>query len=48
MRSEFSRGDLGKEVRGKYYSAYKESHNIALFDSEAAKVFPCEKVVLRR
>jgi hypothetical protein len=48
MRSEYSRGDLGKGVRGKYYSAYKEAHNIALFDPEAAKTFPSEEAVIKR
>ncbi len=30
MKSEYKREDLGVGIRGKYYKAYKESHNIVL------------------
>jgi hypothetical protein len=45
MRPEYKPEDLGKGVRGKYYSAYKEAHNIALLDPEVAKAFPSEEAV---
>jgi hypothetical protein len=45
MRSEYKRKDLGIGVRGKYYEAYKHSHNIVLLKPEVAKVFPTEEAV---
>lgn len=45
MRSEYKRKDLGTGVRGKYYEAYKQSHNIVLLKPEVAKVFPTEEAV---
>jgi len=36
MKAEYKRGDLGTGVRGKYYEAYKESHNIVLLQPEVA------------
>lgn len=44
-RAEYSREDLGKGVRGKYFAAYAEAHNIVLLDPEVAKAFPSEKAV---
>jgi hypothetical protein len=32
-------------VRGKYYSAFKEKHNIVLLDPEVANAFPSEEAV---
>ena len=45
MRSEYKREDLGVGVRGKYYEAYKESHNVVLLKPEVAKAFPTEESV---
>jgi len=45
MRPEYKREDLGKGIRGKYSSAYKEAHNIVLLDPEVAKAFPSEEAV---
>ena len=45
MRPVYKPEDLGKGVRGKYYSAYKEAHNIILLDPEVAKAFPSEEAV---
>ena len=45
MRSEYKREDLGKGVRGKYYEAYKESHNLVLLNTEVAKAFPSDEAV---
>ena len=45
MKTEYQRGDLGTGVRGKYYEAYKESHNIVLLQPEVAEAFPTEEAV---
>jgi len=45
MRSEYKREDLGVGVRGKYYEAYKESHNVVLLKPEVAKAFPTDEAV---
>ncbi len=45
MRTEYEREDLGTGVRGKYYEAYKESHNLVLLKPEVAKAFPTEEAV---
>jgi len=45
MRSEYKKEDLGAGKRGKYYSAYKKSHNIVRLKPEVAKAFPTEKAV---
>ncbi len=45
MRSEYRREDLGKGVRGKYYEAYNEGHNLVLLKPEVAKAFPSEEAV---
>jgi hypothetical protein len=45
MRPEYDRKDLGEGVRGKYYSAFKEKHNIVLLDPEVANAFPSEEAV---
>ena len=45
MRSEYKREDLGNGVRGKYYEAYKEGHNLVLLKPEVAKAFPSEDAV---
>jgi len=45
MKSEYKREDLGVGVRGKYYEAYQESHNIVLLKPEVAKAFPNDEAV---
>ncbi len=45
MRSEYKREDLGVGVRGKYYEAYNEGHNLVLLTPEVAKAFPSEEAV---
>jgi len=45
MRSEYKREDLGDGVRGKYFEAYKEGHNLVLLKPEVAKAFPSEEAV---
>ena len=45
MRSEYKREDLGVGVRGKYYEACKNSHNVVLLHPEVAKAFPSEEAV---
>jgi len=45
MKAEYKREDLGSGVHGKYYEAYKESHNIVLLQPEVAKAFPAEEAV---
>ena len=42
---EYKREDLGVGVRGKYYEAYQESHNVVLLKPEVAKAFPTEEAV---
>ena len=45
IRPEYNRNDLAEGVRGKYYSAFKEHHNIVLLDPEVANAFPNEESV---
>ena len=45
MKAEYKREDLGSGVRGRYYDAYKESHNIVLLQPEVAEAFPTEEAV---
>ena len=45
MRTEYKKEDLGTGVRGKYYKAYKKSHNFVFLKPEVAKAFPTEKAV---
>nr|VFK65407.1 MAG: hypothetical protein BECKTUN1418D_GA0071000_13382 [Candidatus Kentron sp. TUN] len=45
MRLEYKREDLGSGVRGKYYDAYNESHNLVLLTPEVARAFPSEEAV---
>ena len=45
LRDEYKREDLGKGVRGKYYQAYQESHNLVLLEPEIAKAFPNDAAV---
>ena len=45
MRKEYSLSDLEKGVRGKYYDAYTQSHNIVLLNPEVAEAFPTDQAV---
>ncbi|QEP43390.1 hypothetical protein D5085_09805 [Ectothiorhodospiraceae bacterium BW-2] len=45
MRPSYSREDLGKGVRGKYYDDYNADHNLVLLNPEVAKAFPTEEAV---
>jgi len=45
MRSEYKKEDLGIGKRGKYYTAYEESHNLVRLIPEVARAFPTEKAV---
>lgn len=45
MSSEYTREMLGSGVRGKYYEAYRASHNMVQLTPEVAKVFPNDKAV---
>ncbi len=45
MRTEYKREDLGVGVRGKYYEAYNEGHNLVLLKPEVARAFPSEEAV---
>lgn len=45
IRPEYKRNDLAEGVRGKYYSAFKEHHNIVLLHPEVAGAFPNEEAV---
>ena len=45
IRPEYKREDFGVGIRGKYYEAYQESHNVVLLKPEVAKAFPTEEAV---
>jgi len=45
LRSEYSRGDLGEGVRGKYYEQYKDGTNVVVLDPDIAKEFPSSEAV---
>lgn len=45
MRSEYTREDLGKGVRGKYYAAYRKGSNIVVLRPDIAKAFPTSEAV---
>lgn len=45
MRPEYNRNDLAESVRGKYYSAFNEHHNIVLLEPDVANAFPNEEAV---
>ena len=45
LKPEYTREELGKGIRGKYYEEYKASHNLVLLDPEVAEAFPSEKAV---
>lgn len=45
MRENYTREELGEGVRGKYYAAYQESHNLVRLKPEVAQAFPTEEAV---
>ncbi len=45
MRPEYSREELGKGVRGKYYAAYHKGSNIVVLRPDIAKAFPTSEAV---
>ena len=45
LRSEYSRGDLGEGVRGKYYEQYKDGTNVVVLEPDIAKEFPSSEAV---
>jgi hypothetical protein len=40
MRDEYTRKDLGKGIRGKYYEEYKKGTNLVLLSPDVAAAFP--------
>ena len=47
MRSEYSRGDLGTLVRGKYVKRLAKGSNLVLIEPAIAKAFPSSAAVNR-
>ena len=45
LRSEYSREELGKGVRGKYLKSYREGTNLVLLTPEVAAAFPTDHAV---
>jgi hypothetical protein len=45
LRPEYRREDLGPEVRGKYFKAYRKGTNLVLLNPDVAKAFPTEQAV---
>ncbi len=45
MREEYKRHDLGKGVRGKYFSRYSKGTNLVLLSDSVAKAFPTAEAV---
>ncbi|MBU3915116.1 hypothetical protein KKA14_06225 [bacterium] len=45
LRKQYTRKDLGKGVRGKYYDDYMKGTNLVLLSPEVASVFTNEKAV---
>ena len=45
LRPEYRREDLGKGVRGKYFSAYQKGTNLVLLNPDVAKAFPTSEAV---
>ena len=40
LRGEYTREELGKGVRGKYYNEYRKGTNLVLLEPDVAKAFP--------
>lgn len=45
IRSEYTRGDLGPGIRGKYLDGYRKGTNLVLLSPEVAKAFPTDEAV---
>lgn len=45
MRAEYTRKDLGKGVRGKYFERYSKGTNLVLLNDKVAKAFPTSEAV---
>lgn len=45
MRPEYQENDLGVGMRGKFFEAYNESHNLVLLQPEVVEAFPTEEAV---
>ena len=45
MRTHYSKEDLGKGERGKFFKEFTEGHNLVLLQPEVAKFFPSENSV---
>ena len=45
MRAEYRSEDLGKGVRGKYFSRVSKGTNLVLLDDTVAKAFPTTEAV---
>lgn len=45
LRTEYTRKDLGKGIRGKYLKAYRAGTNLVLLKPEVASAFPTERAV---
>jgi hypothetical protein len=45
MRDEYSRGDFGTGIRGKYYKRFAKGTNLVLLDDVVAKAFPTTEAV---
>ena len=45
LRKEYTEHDFKNGVRGKYYAAYQQSHNVVRLDPEVSAAFPDEESV---
>jgi hypothetical protein len=45
VRAEYSREELGKGVRGKYFGRVSRGTNLVLLDEKVAKAFPTSEAV---
>ena len=45
LKAEYSDSELKNGVRGKYYDAYQQSHNVVKLDPEVAEAFPDDESV---
>lgn len=45
MRAEYRREELGKGIRGKYYTRVSRGTNLVLLDDAVAKAFPTAEAV---
>lgn len=45
LKPEYTKEELGKGVRCKYFQAYQDTHNLVLLNPEVAKAFPTDEAV---